>query len=114
MENGLSHQSPATFQTFITEVLSDLVDVICVIYLDDILIFSRTLEEHEDAVRRVLQRLRDHHLFANVKKCKFDKSSVEYLGYIVCSEGVSMNPKKIARVASPLFCQRRPVLLRIH
>ncbi|MGF1973904.1 hypothetical protein ACQUI1_14480, partial [Staphylococcus aureus] len=48
--------------------------------------------------RRVLQRLREAHLFANIKKCEFDKSSVEYLGYIVSSEGISMNPKKLSTI----------------
>lgn len=51
-----------------------------------------------EAVRRVLQRLREAHLFANIKKCEFDKSSVEYLGYIVSSAGISMNPKKLSTI----------------
>ena len=74
--------------------------MVCVVYLDDILIFSRSQEEHDKHVGLVLNRLRDAHLCANPAKCEFDKSEVEYLGYIISAEGVKMNPKKIDTVVS--------------
>ncbi len=102
MPFGLTN-APATFQAFISDVLRDLIDIKCVVYLDDILVFSRTQEEHDEAVRQVLERLREHNLFANAKKCEFDKSSVEYLGYILSADGIKMNPKKLDTILSGRF-----------
>jgi hypothetical protein len=77
---GLTN-APAAFQAFIQDTLRDLLNIICVVYLDDILIFSRTQDDHDRHVRLVLDRLRDAHLCANPAKCEWDKSEVEYLGY---------------------------------
>jgi hypothetical protein len=91
---GLTN-APAAWQAFIQDVLSDLIDVVCVVYLDDILIFSKTQEEHDTHMKLVLDRLCTAHLCANPKKCEFDKLEVEYLGFIITSEGIKMNPKKL-------------------
>ena len=97
MPFGLTN-APATFQAFIQDTLRDLLDIICVVYLDDILIFSRTQEEHDHHVRIILQRLRDANLFANAKKCEFDKDEVEYLGFILGRHGLRMHPKKLSTI----------------
>lgn len=98
MPFGLTN-APATFQAFIQETLRDLLDVICVVYLDDILIFSRSQEEHDQHVRLVLERLRQAGLYANAKKCEFDKSEVEYLGYLLGVDGIKMHPRKLDTIA---------------
>jgi transposase InsO family protein len=92
--------SPATFQTMMNDILADLIDEgsVCV-YLDDILIFTKTLEEHRRIVRRVLERLREHKLYLKAEKCEFLKTSIEYLGVIVSENRVEMDPVKVAGVA---------------
>lgn len=97
MPFGLTN-APATFQAFIQDTLRDLLDIICVVYLDDILIFSRNQEEHDAHVKLVLDRLRAAKLYANPKKCVFDQDEVEYLGYILGKDGLKMNPKKLSTI----------------
>lgn len=99
MPFGLTN-APATFQAFIQDTLRDLLDIICVVYLDDILIFSRNQEEHDAHVKLVLDRLRAAKLYANPKKCVFDQDEVEYLGYILGKDGLKMNPKKLSTIVN--------------
>ncbi|KAJ3495813.1 hypothetical protein NLJ89_g10573 [Agrocybe chaxingu] len=66
---------------------------------DDILIFSQSQDEHDHHVKLVLDRLRNANLFANAKKCEFDKTEVEYLGYLIGADGIKMNPKKLATIS---------------
>ena len=71
----------------------------CVIlYLDDILIYSKDVEEHHNQVRNVLQTLINNNLYAKLEKCEFDQNKVEFLGYILSGDGVSTDPKKIKSV----------------
>src|SRR5580692_3006767 len=92
MPFGLTN-SPATFQAYINKALSRLVDVICVVYLDDILIYSENLKDHRRHVREVFKRLRRFSLYANLKKCLFFQTEVEFLGFIVGRQGTRMIPK---------------------
>lgn len=94
---GLTN-APAAFQAFIQDVLRDILDICCVVYLDDILIFSRTQEEHDRHVRLVLDHLRAAGLCANPAKCEWDRSEVEYLGFIISADGIKMNPKKLTTI----------------
>ena len=94
MPFGLTN-APATFQAYINKALAGLLDEFCVVYLDDILIFSNSEEEHIDHVRQVLQRLRQFKLYANPKKCQFLIREVEFLGFIVSTEGVAMDKSRI-------------------
>ena len=64
-------------------------------YLDDILIYSDSLDQHRSQVREVLTRLRKVRLFANPKKCKFHTNTIEYLGFIMSLEGLRMDPAKV-------------------
>jgi len=91
--------SPATFQTMMNDIFRDLIaEGIMVVYLDDILIFTRTEEEHAKAIRRVLQVLQEHKLFLRLEKCEFCKERIEYLGLVVSENEVSMDPVKVAGV----------------
>ena len=86
------------WQSFIQDVLRDLLNIICVVYLDDILIFSKTQEEHDQHVSLVIDCLHDAQLCANAAKCEFDRSEVQYLGYIISADSIKMNPKKLETI----------------
>lgn len=92
--------APSTFQRFMNDVFRDMVDGFIVIYLDDILIFSRNPKDHEQHVKRVLERLRSAKLFAKAEKCEFSKDSVEFLGYQLSKHGVFMVDDKVQAVLS--------------
>ncbi|GLB43126.1 putative retrotransposable element tf2 155 kda protein type 1-like [Lyophyllum shimeji] len=96
---GLTN-SPATFQTMMNDIFRDLIaqGVVCV-YLDDILIYTKTLEEHRRITRIVLDRLREHRLFLKPEKCEFERTEIEYLGLIISHGTASMDPVKVAGVA---------------
>jgi len=96
---GLTN-SPATFQTMMDEIFEDLIsEGVVVVYLDDILIFTETLDEHRRITRRVLELLEKHKLYLCADKCEFEKTTVEYLGVIISHNSVAMDPVKIAGVA---------------
>ncbi|KAM9316899.1 solute carrier family 22 member 7 [Gastrophryne carolinensis] len=88
--------APATFQRLMERVLGDLVPRECLVYLDNIIVFGSTLEEHEERLMRVLNRLRDEGL----KLCKFFRSSVTYVGHIDSAEGVATDPAKVEAVVN--------------
>jgi len=91
--------SPATFQTMMNDIFRDLIaEDIMVVYLDDILIFTRTEEEHAKAIRQVLQILQEHKLFLCLEKCEFCKKRTEYLGLVISENEVSMDPVKVTGV----------------
>ena len=69
-----------------------------VVFIDDILIYSKTEEEHKEHLKIVLQELRDHQLFAKFSKCDFFKDKIQYLGHVVTKEGISVDPKKIKAI----------------
>ena len=77
------------------DIFQDLLDESVIVYLDDILIYSDNPEEHRKHVREVLRRLRLHGLFAKAPKCQFHTDSVEYLGYILSPDGLSMSEDKV-------------------
>src|SRR5260221_2183716 len=95
MPFGLSN-TPAAFQRFINEVLGDLMDICTLGYLDDILVYSDSLEDHQDHVCEVLCCLHTTGLYANLKKCKFHMDTVEYLGFILSPKGLQMDPAKVS------------------
>ena len=70
------------------------------VYMDDVLIFSRTREEHLVHVRMVLELLRHHQLYAKASKCQFGRSSVGFLGHVISERGVGMDPRKVAAIAT--------------
>jgi len=91
--------SLATFQTMMNDIFQDLIaEGIMVVYLDDILIFTRTEEEHMKAIRRVLQVLQEHKLFLHPKKYEFCKERIKYLGLVISENEVSIDLVKVAGV----------------
>jgi len=91
--------SPATFQTMMNDIFQNLiVEGIVVVYLNDILIFTKTKEEHEQVVRQVLQVLKKNKLFLCPEKCEFCKQRIEYLGLVISENEVSMDLVKVAGV----------------
>jgi hypothetical protein len=97
MPFGLTN-APASFQHFINDALRPFLDRFATAYLDDILIYSETLEEHKDHVRQILQRLTEHGLHLKPEKCEFFKDEVKYLGLIIGREGIKMDPEKMKTV----------------
>ena len=94
---GLNN-APATYQRLMEQCLGDLNMKICAIYLDDLIIFSDSLEEHLRRLDMVLNRLKDCNLKLNPKKCKFLQRKVKYVGHIVSENGVEADPDKIDKV----------------
>jgi hypothetical protein len=89
---------PATFQAYINTALVGLLDHFVVVYLDDILIYSRNEDEYHNHVRQVLTRLRKNNLFCKLSKCEFDVKEVEFLGFLVGTKGVRADPERIRSV----------------
>jgi hypothetical protein len=94
---GLTN-APAAFQAYINQALTGLLDVICIVYLDDILIFSNSEQEHIQHVKTVLQRLREYKLYIKLSKSKFHTTRTEYLGYIVTPEGISIDQDRVTTI----------------
>lgn len=84
---GLTN-GPATFSAGMNEDFGEFLDEFLIIYLDDLLIYSKTWEEHIMHVRKVLQRLRERMWYAKPEKCEFAVNSVEFLGFIVGDKGI--------------------------
>ena len=97
MPFGLTN-APATFQRFITDVLREYMDVICVIYLDDILIFSENEEEHTKHIKQIFARLQEAKLYAKLSKCQFSVKKTEFLGYIIEPGGITTDPRKVQTI----------------
>ena len=97
MPFGLSN-SPATYQRLMEEVLGDYNMTICVIYLDDLIIFSSSFEEHLRHLDMVLTRLREKNLKLSPEKCYFIQERVNFLGHIVSSQGIETDPAKIEKI----------------
>lgn len=94
------------FQSHMQSIFNDLLDISVVIYLDNILIFSKKLEEHQLIVREVLQRLHKYGLYVKASKCQFHQSLVEFLGMIVFEKVLEMCQVKVTAIQENL----KPVL----
>jgi len=91
--------SLATFQTMINNIFQDLIaEGIMVVYLDDILIFTRMEEEHTKTIRQILQVLQENKLFLRPEKCEFCKERIEYLGLVISENKVFMDLVKVVGV----------------
>ena len=91
---GLSN-APATFQSLMNDIFRDYLGKFVVVYLDDILIYSDTPEQHMKHLELVLKRLREHKLYAQMAKCDFGLSELKFLGHIVGAAGISPDPDKV-------------------
>ena len=76
-------------------MLYDHLDDFVIIYLDDVLVFLKTLKEHKKYIQKIFNRLQKKRLFVEPDKCEFYKKEIKYLEYIVREEGIKMNPDKI-------------------
>lgn len=109
MPFGLTN-APAQFQAYMNEALAGLVDITCIVYLDDILIFSDTEEEHVGHVKEVLERLRKAKLYVKLSKCEWHTQRTEYLGYIITPQGVSVDQDRVKTISEwPLPCTVRDI-----
>ena len=94
---GLTNTS-AVFQHFVNIIFADMLDICVIIYLDNILIYSGDMASHKQHVREVLRHLHQHSLYAKSEKCEFHSDSVEYLGYCLSPDGLTMAPEKVQTI----------------
>jgi hypothetical protein len=97
MSFGLTN-TPTHFMYLMNSVFMEELDKFVVIFIDDILVFSKSKKEHDEHLRIVLQRLCDHQLYAKFSKCEFWLTEVQYLGHVVSSERISVDPCKVRAV----------------
>src|SRR6266542_5212533 len=96
--------APATFQHLMNQVLRKYLGKFVLVYLDDIIIYSKTFEEYKEHVKLVFEALQAASLMMKPKKCKFVQKELRFLGYIISAEGIRTDPDKIAKMVmlSPL------------
>ena len=92
--------APAAFMDHMNRVFQPYLDWFIVVFVEDILIYSQSEKEHEDHLRIVLQALREHMLYTKFSKCEFWLTEVRFLGHVVSTSGVSVDPEKVEAVMS--------------
>jgi hypothetical protein len=97
MPFGLTN-APAAFMDLMNRVFQPYLDQFVIVFIDDILVYSRSREEHAGHLRIVLQTLRDRHLFAKFDKCDFWMTKIHFLGHVISKEGIAVDPSKIDAV----------------
>ena len=97
MSFGLTN-APAYFMYLMNSMSMPELDKFMVVFIDDILIYSKTAEEHEEHLRVVLSRLREHKLYAKFSKCEFWLKKVPFLGHVLSEDGISIDPSKVQEV----------------
>ena len=97
MSFGLTN-APAFFMYLMNSVFMTELDVCVVVFIDDILVYSKNGEEHARHLRLVLDRLREHQLYAKFSKCQFWLKEVSFLGHILSAKGVAVDPSKVQEV----------------
>jgi hypothetical protein len=97
MPFGLTN-APAVFQCFMNKIFHDLLNIYVIVYLDDILIFSKSRQEHVGHVKEVLKQLQQNHLYWNPKKCDFFVDRFTFIGLVITPEGISMEKEKVQAV----------------
>jgi hypothetical protein len=99
MSFGLTN-APAYFMYLMNKVFMEYLDKFVVVFIDDILIFSKNEEEHDEHLRLVLQKLRENQLYAKLSKCEFWLKEVSFHGHIISEGGISVDPSKVKSVLS--------------
>jgi len=90
---GLTN-APATFQGLMNDVFRQYLDDFVNVYIDDILVFSKTMKEHLTHLRKVLEQLRKNKLYGKLSKCSFFQKEMEFLGHVISAQGIQVDPKK--------------------
>ena len=90
--------APATYQRFMNYILAGLLGIYCFVYLDDVIIFGKSLEEHNSKLRVIFDQLRKYHVQLEPDKCEFLKTELQYLGHVVTKEGVRPDEKKVEAI----------------
>jgi hypothetical protein len=96
---GLTN-APAYFMYLMNKVFMEYLDKFVVVFIDDILVYSRREEEHEEHLRLALQKLRENRLYAKLSKCEFWMNQVAFLGHVISKGGISVDPSKVQDVLS--------------
>jgi hypothetical protein len=99
MPLGLTN-APAYFMYPMNKVFMEYLNKFVMVFIDDILVYSRSEEEHEGHLRLVLQKLREHRLYAKLSKCEFWMKQVAFLGHVISKGGISVDPSKVPHVLS--------------
>ncbi|KAL0549936.1 hypothetical protein IC582_014431 [Cucumis melo] len=99
MSFGLMN-APTMFMDLMNRVFKDFLDTFVIVFIDDILLYSKKEAEHEEHLCMVLETLRTNKLYAKFSKCEFWLKQVSFLGHVVSKEGVSVDPAKIEAVTS--------------
>jgi hypothetical protein len=92
--------APAYFMNLMNKVFMEYLDKFVVVFIDNILMFSKNKEEHDKHLRMVLQKLRENQLYAKLNKCEFWLKEVSFLGHIISEGGISIDPSKVKDVLS--------------
>ena len=97
MPFGLTN-APATCQRFVNDTLREFLDVFCVCYLDDILIYLDNLQDHRKQVKGVLDKLHVAGVFVKPEKCEFETNKTTFVGFVISQQGIEMDPKIVSAV----------------
>jgi hypothetical protein len=94
---GLSN-APIVFMCLMNGMFKNYLDKFVIVFMDDILFYSKSEEENEHHLRLVLQVMREHHLYANLSNCSFYQEHIHYLGHIISEQGIKVDPEKIEAI----------------
>jgi hypothetical protein len=97
MPFGLTN-APSYFMNMMNKVFMEFLDKFVVVFIDDILIYSKSVKEHEEHLRLIMEKLREHKLYAMFSKCEFWLSEVGFLGHVVSKDGIAVDPSKVTAV----------------
>ena len=97
MPFGLTN-APVTFMSLMQTILHPLLDVCVIVYIDDILIYSKNTEDHFHHLEQVLELLRKNQLYGKLSKCAFLKTEVNFLGHVISANGIAVEPVKIEAI----------------
>src|ERR1041385_4705658 len=90
--------APTSFFRLMNYIFMEYIDKFVVVYLDDILVYAKNDEEHVENLHLILEKLREHKLYAKYSKCEFWLPGVTYLGHVISKDGIAVNPERIQAI----------------